>query len=784
MRTKADHQDHELLQAYFKKGDEEAFAELIHRYRGLVCSVVARIVAAGDVDDALQATFLALANHGHRLDASRGLAPWLHRVALRASIDLQRSSKRRQQREAIIGSHGPSSISNQMFDTLDAAIDQLSPKLRRAVIAHYLEARSLEEIAAIEKCSASAISMRLTRASAALRRLLGASVVLTAPLAGPALGSSLPSVDSVLKMVKVQRLAKTTESTSLGLLVKAALKPTWKDLAPPIWSGVGAVASITAGVVLLPSFLAADTQAQTERAPTRPEISSVSVEPDAPSDPYTDPPLIAAIKANPPFLHSQNLVALIGRSGPPGAIRDAYGATPLHWAIRQRAEDYAALLLHHGAGVNSTDQHGRTPLHEAVQAGLESTLFLLLLRGANLEMTDARGLSPLSLAVSQRSIRMAEILLWAGAKPDVSVPAQGEISDLLKAYREADAPTSKAYQSGAPAFVSDPVHEAARKGDFLLLEELIAGSGPGPNARNEKGRTPLHEAISVGREEVVFYLLMMGADPNALDKEGRSPLGSTMYWLGGGLDGNRRHLFARGANPNTIRKDGHSEFTWAALRDNEHGVQWLLWLGVNPHQRSQHGTAFEVAVEEGNQRILDLLGRYGISGDTRLSNDPGWLLHNGAKRADLDLIEEALAKGAPIDLPTAQGDSPLMLAIRKRNVSTAKYLLARGASLNYRNGRNGGSPLSASMMWDFPEMTDFRKEMLEAGADPNIRLANGTTPLMHGIWHHPTTPLKQLIEYGADLNARDHHGRTVLQRAIDEGKLETAAFLRAQGATE
>jgi len=58
------------------------------------------------------------------------------------------------------------------------------------------------------------------------------------------------------------------------------------------------------------------------------------------------------------------------------------------------------------------------------------------------------------------------------------------------------------------------------------------------------------------------------------------------------------------------------------------------------------------------------------------------------------------------------------------------------------------------------------------------------TPLMRSLWHNPTTPLKQLIEYGADLNARDAQGRTVLRRAIEEGKLETAEFLRQQGATE
>ncbi len=55
---------------------------------------------------------------------------------------------------------------------------------------------------------------------------------------------------------------------------------------------------------------------------------------------------------------------------------------------------------------------------------------------------------------------------------------------------------------------------------------------------------------------------------------------------------------------------------------------------------------------------------------------------------------------------------------------------------------------------------------------------------MRSVWHQPTTPLKQLVEYGAELNTRDAKGRTALKRALDDGKFETAEFLRQQGAEE
>ncbi len=81
-------------------------------------------------------------------------------------------------------------------------------------------------------------------------------------------------------------------------------------------------------------------------------------------------------------------------------------------------------------------------------------------------------------------------------------------------------------------------------------------------------------------------------------------------------------------------------------------------------------------------------------------------------------------------------------------------------------------------------MNEFRKEILEMGADPEVKSRDGITPLMRATWNEPSTPLVQLIEFGADLNVRDAKGKTALGRAIEASHLKTAAFLRQQGATE
>lgn len=506
------------------------------------------------------------------------------------------------------------------------------------------------------------------------------------------------------------------------------------------------------------------------------------VRPD-PAPVLVEHPLIEAVKANPSWERSREFTDVLNQVAVPlDTIRDPSGRTALHWALIRGADDYAALLLQRGASPNLPDGEGRSPLHHAVERRSTWSVYLLILRGADGNAADAAGQTPLGLAVRSGDFTLAEILLWAGADPARAGGSDDpEIRELLAAYSAQPAPAS--HITGLPAFVRNPIHQAARRGDFPLLERLLA-EGPGANVRDEQARTPLHEAITAGRAEVVFYLLMMGADPNALDAKGRSPLGYTMGWLGGGLDAMRRFLLAKGANPHAVRGDGHSELSWSVMRDNEHGLHWLIWMRCDPRQRTSQGTPFEIAVREGHQRIIDLLRRHGIDGPDRLSNEPAWLLENGAKRGNAAFIDEALAAGIPVDHPAGNGDSALMLAIGKRNVSTARHLVGKGAGIDFRNEKSGWTPLLATIVWDYPEMTAFRQELLEAGADPNVANAKGVTPLMRSVWHHPTTPLKQLIEYGADLNARDPQGRTALGRAIDDGKTETADFLRLQGATE
>ncbi|XP_010166618.2 ankyrin repeat and SOCS box protein 13-like, partial [Antrostomus carolinensis] len=68
-----------------------------------------------------------------------------------------------------------------------------------------------------------------------------------------------------------------------------------------------------------------------------------------------------------------------------------------------------------------------------------------------------------------------------------------------------------------------PVHEAARRGEILQLQQLIE-SGACVNAVTYDSITPLHEASLRGQTQCVKLLLAAGAQVDARNIDGSTPL--------------------------------------------------------------------------------------------------------------------------------------------------------------------------------------------------------------------------------------------------------------------
>lgn len=92
----------------------------------------------------------------------------------------------------------------------------------------------------------------------------------------------------------------------------------------------------------------------------------------------------------------------------------------------------ARLLMAHGADVNIRNQaYGMTPLMFAVQCGDIKLVQFLIQSGADITVKDSSGVSPLMMAVWQNSAVLVETLIDAGI--DVNAVANEGVSPLYEA---------------------------------------------------------------------------------------------------------------------------------------------------------------------------------------------------------------------------------------------------------------------------------------------------------------------------------------------------------------
>ncbi len=93
------------------------------------------------------------------------------------------------------------------------------------------------------------------------------------------------------------------------------------------------------------------------------------------------------------------------------SVRDAvYHATPLHWASHGGHREVAAILIEHGADVNSLNKDGRTALMLAAGMGHTAVVRLLLSKGADTRLRDRDQKTAFDLAKDKRRNEVVRLL--------------------------------------------------------------------------------------------------------------------------------------------------------------------------------------------------------------------------------------------------------------------------------------------------------------------------------------------------------------------------------------
>jgi len=150
-------------------------------------------------------------------------------------------------------------------------------------------------------------------------------------------------------------------------------------------------------------------------------------------------------------------------------------------------------------------------------------------------------------------------------------------------------------------------------------------------------------------------------------------------------------------------------------------------------------------------------------------------------------IRQLVAWGAKVDIPNMNGFTPLQSVAVSAHVQKElfTFLLDHGANPNGAPGRT--NPMTILAM---NNSIDQMQELLDRGADINIRSSNGYTPLLNvctSFVHQWVPQIKDetihfLCQNGADIHAKDESGHTALQICLYKNEPRYARILLQYGA--
>jgi ankyrin repeat protein len=154
-------------------------------------------------------------------------------------------------------------------------------------------------------------------------------------------------------------------------------------------------------------------------------------------------------------------------------------------------------------------------------------------------------------------------------------------------------------------------------------------------------------------------------------------------------------------------------------------------------------------------------------------------IHEAARDGDLDRVDGALALDPSLlDATDDDGMTPLAVAAWYGHLELARNLLDQGANPDIRN-RNGLTPLFCAVDRSRGELSRL---LIRGGADLKTRGYRGRTLLHMAARSGAAGVARTLIHRGADVNATDVRGVTSLDLAVWHGHGDMVELLVDNGA--
>jgi ankyrin repeat protein len=335
--------------------------------------------------------------------------------------------------------------------------------------------------------------------------------------------------------------------------------------------------------------------------------------------------------------------------------------------------------------------------------------------------------------------------------------------------------------------------EAARAGDARGARALLV-QGADPNAAGADGSTALHWAVELDETELAHALLAAGARPAPANRLGIAPLHLAATNGNAGLV---RRLIAAGADANAATPGGETALMMAARTGDPETVEALLSHGaaVDAREGWRGQTALMWAAVENNAVAVRLLAEAGADVNLTSTGDAFTAFLFAVRGGHVDAARALLAAGADVNQRLPDGMSALVLAIYNAHYELAAFLLDRGADATaagqgwtalhqvaWSRRPNRGFNMPGAVPTGRVDSLDLVRRLVAGGADVDARMTReprdgnrnmlnriGATPFVMAAKSADVPLMRVLLEAGADPSIKTADGTSALMAAAGVG---------------
>jgi len=350
-------------------------------------------------------------------------------------------------------------------------------------------------------------------------------------------------------------------------------------------------------------------------------------------------------------------------------------------------------------------------------------------------------------------IKQVEILMQQGADANASltihasVRKTGTYIPIIKHFYK------NKYRNYT--YISTPFHAAVATGKTALVKKMIE-LGAEADTPTNKGDYPINMAIENNDQQMVFFLLDNGANSKRIDL---SPLKDIDLI---------EKLVIRGSDPNTI------DINFALHNKTE----LKRVLALNPNM---HGLELDFDILFNDDELLNLLLDNGLPLSTTGTSPDGCPLIFGAVKYDnIKALKKLISLGADKSENCSKGfgETPLLLAIYKKNALIVAYLLSIGVSPNEMSWTKE-SALSKATDTDNDRIINA---LIDAGANIEYNGYFNNTPLMSAVDNKKYVSVSTLLDREANVNYKNKYDKTPLIIAIKKDDYPIIKLLVENGA--